>query len=1131
MKTNIFGPGLLTGVSTLVLAAAASFSAPLSAQTTPSSTDVSVVPNEDTDSENIVDSEGEFDGVGMIVSNVVGQGGIGICTGTLINPRTVLFAAHCVNSRPATDYDGQTVRTAVGFNADAFPGILDWFGTSASNPDLQVFNVSQIQYDPRSLEAAGGLNFVEADIAIATLDTPAANIPTWALLFSPLPDPGAIDPVNGTGYFVDITGYGGTGTATDGAIFGIDFRRRAAENILGGLSSLDDRNNIIFGPGPEFLPQNLYVTDFDPQDRNSPEGAFSFNVHRDDARPNEGTTAGGDSGGPLILDAENNAITNEDLVIGVLSGGSRFFGGQPFSSIGGTSFYQPLFLYWEYISATNPYRYVGTVGGDGAWEDANHWVTQLDPAYRIIDDSGAIVNGMPTTPELATDGTEGDFGEICFQVGSPFDFCTDTATGITTPVNSDGQATASNGEITEVIGNNVGWYDFDTGIASQNAFSDTSTGPVALQPEFAEEQAQESDNVLPMPTLENGLVGATGFVPDNIDPTVSSDPTLAVAGRYFDVTLGGEGTTTLSSEVEIDRLTVRDVAGLDIDTAGNLTSLINISQFGGTVNVDGVLSSAGDFTLFGGMLSGNGTVETPFLTNLVGAISPGEMGSIGTLTIDGNLILSSGATFLADISGANSSDTIAVTGIASVGGLVGIGSGIFNQVNGNGQTYTILTADGGVTGAFQETSISAILSQSFSYTDTEVFMTIDAASYASAIDNDDPIQVAYAQLFDQNRANAAMSDLFALDFADATTIQDTFRSLAPVNEASVKAMTQQSVNLLQGFNDQRLREGDQKRTGGTIAVTGAPLQTLAASTRAGQPINGAELALQGNSETTTVTEGQLPENMAVYLAGGRIQGDVDSLPGFTRSTDTDGFYLATGIEFYPSENTMVGLSGYFSEIDAKAPLAQTADSQTLAASVYASHQLDSGLILDGQLSLGQLSFDTNRTVNLLGNEQTLTSESSDLLFSGGIGLSYDIPAGEHTFSPVIEFRYARVELDTTEETGGSLALQFDRDVYDSTQGRAGFDYELASSGIQVNSTAQLVWEFTEGPQLLGAQFVNGTGPSANFVINGNERTWGEVGAYVAFGDGPFTIGLGVDTTIGRSRANTQVVRADATFRF
>ena len=180
----------------------------------------------------------------------------------------------------------------------------------------------------------------------------------------------------------------------------------------------------------------------------------------------------------------------------------------------------------------------------------------------------------------------------------------------------------------------------------------------------------------------------------------------------------------MSSEVEIDRLTIRDEAGLNIDAAGDLTSLINISQFGGTVNVDGVLSSAGDFTLFGGMLSGSGTVETPFLTNIVGAISAGEMGSIGTLTIDGNLILSSGATVWPISSARTAPIRSPSRALHRSAESLGIGSGIFNQVNGNGQTYTILTADGGITGAFQETNISAILSQSFSYTDTEVLMTI-----------------------------------------------------------------------------------------------------------------------------------------------------------------------------------------------------------------------------------------------------------------------------------------------------------------------------------------------------------------------------------------------------------------------
>ncbi len=105
-------------------------------------------------------------------------------------------------------------------------------------------------------------------------------------------------------------------------------------------------------------------------------------------------------------------------MIGVLSGGSRFFGGQPFSSIGTTSFYQPLSLYWQYITANNPYRYVGAVAGNGNWEDPTRWVTLLDPAYRVINAQGQVVNGLPTTPELGPNGTDGDFGQIRFASSS-----------------------------------------------------------------------------------------------------------------------------------------------------------------------------------------------------------------------------------------------------------------------------------------------------------------------------------------------------------------------------------------------------------------------------------------------------------------------------------------------------------------------------------------------------------------------------------------------------------------------------------------------------------------------------------------------------------------------------------------
>ena len=45
--------------------------------------------------------------VGMGIRNEAGNGG-GTCTGLLINPRTVLFAAHCVDGLAPSAYDGNS---------------------------------------------------------------------------------------------------------------------------------------------------------------------------------------------------------------------------------------------------------------------------------------------------------------------------------------------------------------------------------------------------------------------------------------------------------------------------------------------------------------------------------------------------------------------------------------------------------------------------------------------------------------------------------------------------------------------------------------------------------------------------------------------------------------------------------------------------------------------------------------------------------------------------------------------------------------------------------------------------------------------------------------------------------------
>ncbi len=1157
---------LLAGAATLALAAGA-IATPAHA----------IVPNDNVGPEGAVDNDDVYSGVGMFFR----ADGF-VCSGTLINPRTVLFAAHCVNDVPqeAYDVDGP-IRSAWSFNVNALPGFQAWFGNGFNtDTSLNVFNVNQILYDPRSVQRPDGLGFLEGDIAIASLDTPAADLPTWSLLFSPLPTPDSIDPVTGTGYHVDITGYGRSGNGVEGAVQDIDWRRRAAENMLGSLGSIDDRNTFLFGAPFGDLPQVLYSLDFDDPNKTNP---FDFNLFKDEPLEREGTTAGGDSGGPLILDAANNEITDEDLVIGVLSGGSRFFGPQPFSSYGTQSFYQPLFLFWDYIVANNPYRYVTAQAGDGNWEDSDHWVTTLDPNYRIIDASGDIVNGLPTTLGAGIEGDAPSFGEVCFdpEGDNPGDECLDLATGEIRPParNDDGEGgeaaengaadpsiTLANGrgeldpsELQDIAINGAGL----TLEGVENVAINTGLNPLELEDiaintgvefaenspsegaELVEDEAQDSDGGSPEftdtpnpdPTLANGLPGATGFVPDNVDPDGTVGP------RYYDVTLANAGTTTLSSEATIDRLTVQSSAGLNIAAPGGeggegeageggiLNVLIDVSQFGGTVTVDGQLNSVGDYTLFGGALQGSGTVAAPFLTNIMGAISPGTIGGIDTLNIDGSAVLASGSSLLIDIDEAGNSDTLNVTGDINVGGVVAVGAGVTNQVNGLGQVYTIVTADGQVSGTFVDGTIGAILSQSFTYQDNAVLLEILAANYAD-LAGLDANGLAYAQLFDQNRGNAALAGLYGLDFADATTIANTFNNLAPVSETTVQSLAAQSYNHLQTFTANRAKETDRRRNGGTIATLGSPLQTAAVMSRAGQPINGAALAFDDHSETSSVKEGAIDESIAIYLAGGFINGTGDSLAGFQSTTDFNGYFYAAGFEYFPDNNTVVGISGYHSSLEADAPLGQFVESEMWGASVYASHETANGVVLDGMVSIANLEVETQRTVSFLTGTQTLTTDSNDDGIAAAAGIGYKVVKGERSsLAPGVEVRYARNSFDVVDETGGILALRINRETFTSFQARGGFDYELSERLFQINVSADVVYEFEDSPTLFQSQFVAGTGPTAGFGLGSTDESWGEVSVASTFGDGPFTVGFGFDATIGRDNANAQVWRGTAAYRF
>jgi autotransporter-associated beta strand protein len=115
---------------------------------------------------------------------------------------------------------------------------------------------------------------------------------------------------------------------------------------------------------------------------------------------------------------------------------------------------------------------------------------------------------------------------------------------------------------------------------------------------------------------------------------------------------------------------------------------------GGTLSVNGSIASSSLTTVNpGGTLGGNGTVGNTTISG--GTLAPGN--SIGALTVAGNLVMTAAATYMVEVSPAGS-DFTHVTGTATLGGATvaaHFAAGSYVE-----KRYTILTANGGVSGTF-----------------------------------------------------------------------------------------------------------------------------------------------------------------------------------------------------------------------------------------------------------------------------------------------------------------------------------------------------------------------------------------------------------------------------------------------
>src|SRR5262249_29950057 len=143
----------------------------------------------------------------------------------------------------------------------------------------------------------------------------------------------------------------------------------------------------------------------------------------------------------------------------------------------------------------------------------------------------------------------------------------------------------------------------------------------------------------------------------------------------------------------------------------------------GTLIVNGsIASSSGLDVNIGATVGGTGTLPTTRI-NDGGTLSPGN--SIGTITVQGNLVFASAATYMVEVS-PSAADRTNVTGTATLAGTV---QAVFQPGSYSQRAYTIVSAGGGLNGTFG-TLVTAGLPSGFlttlSYTATDALLNLTA---------------------------------------------------------------------------------------------------------------------------------------------------------------------------------------------------------------------------------------------------------------------------------------------------------------------------------------------------------------------------------------------------------------------
>jgi len=578
----------------------------------------------------------------------------------------------------------------------------------------------------------------------------------------------------------------------------------------------------------------------------------------------------------------------------------------------------------------------------------------------------------------------------------------------------------------------------------------------------------------------------------HVDANVVSTFADDIAGTG-NVTKSGQGTLVLSG----DNL-----------ASGQATVAAGLLRVNGTISGDVLVQPVGT-------LGGNGTVGG---TTVQGTITPGQ--SIGTLHVAGDYQQEAGSVYQVEIQDDGAGDLIDISGAATIqGGQVDVRAAAGSYTDA--QTYTILTAQNGVTGTYDGVVDDlAFFTAQLDYDANNVYLIL-------AQDQLVPDFTALATTFNQLAVGGfleelepgATGDLEAifdeLSMLSENEVRDALDSLSGELYGSLSSLHVERTQYLMQTIAGRLRGYPRfgSRTSGMAPGGAATASATAASPDSSSPVQLASFqpAAAITSRPAAACRGGCPGRGAGdcgcvtglggwvqgFGVGGDVQGDGNAL-GF----DYNFGGTAVGLERYLDEYTRFGGAfGYtHSDLDLDDQSA-SADVDSFYAAVYGRHQYEAVQLL-GLAGYAYDDISSDRSVTVGNITRSVAGERDGDEFFTYLEANTNLCRGCGYLQPLVALQYVYLRERAFTETGGnSISLVVDPNTTESLRGFVGarLAWQRAAGcwTLMPELQARYGYEMLGATRLYTAAFVDGAGASftaagastgRNFLVAGGGLT-------------------------------------------